>query len=258
MEQLPILEYGDHLEPPFWGTSNLLSWSVENVFQSIKKSELFKNEWALLKQNSAPDAAFDLDALLSQFQQDAIGSDLIQGSGIYGFFPVITDNQQLIILDPSDFHTELMTLHFPRSNKLNGRSLSDFFRPSGDSVALLAGTLGNNIQSRWQSYLKNSQTSENARYLKALAEHCTKIIAEKLVTEIRRSLGLERNYGVVYDITGPAMPAPDCRKNIFELLSLEERLGIELTDQFEIVPQHSTAGIFVHHPDTPSLTQNAE
>jgi 5-methyltetrahydrofolate--homocysteine methyltransferase len=250
MEQLQSLEYGDHLEPPFWGTSNVLSWSAENVFQSIKKSELFKNEWASVSVNndSSSDNAIDTETLFTQLQQEIIESELIQSFGIYGFFPVITDNEQLIILDPSDFHTEMMALHFPRSDKLNGRSICEFFRPSGDSVALQAGTIGMNIQVRWQSYLQNMQTSQKGRYLRALAQHCTNIITEKLSTEIRRSLGLERGTGVVYNLAGPAMPPPDSRRNIFELLSLEERLGIELTDKFEIIPRHSSVGIFVHHP----------
>jgi 5-methyltetrahydrofolate--homocysteine methyltransferase len=250
MEELPAVEYGDHLEPPFWGTSNLLSWSAENVFQSIKKSELFKNEWARVNSssNSSPESASDFETLYTQFQQEVIGAELIQAFGIYGFFPVITDNEQLIIIDPSDFHTELMTLHLPRSERLNGRSVCDFFRPSGDSIAIQAGTLGNNIQLRWQSYL-NSQTSEKGRYLQTLAEHCTKIITEKLATEIRRCLGLERGVGVVYDVTGPAIPQSDSIKKIFELLSLEERLGIELTERYVITPLHSAVGIFVHHPE---------
>jgi 5-methyltetrahydrofolate--homocysteine methyltransferase len=250
MEKSTTMEYGDHLEPPFWGTSNVLSWSVENVFQSIKKSELFKKEWesVSLCNDSSTGSVIDKDALFSELQQESIGSELIQAFGIYGFFPVITDNEQLIILDPSDFHTELMSLQFPRSDKLNGRSVCEFFRSSGDSVALQAGTIGTIIQLRWQSYMKNPQTCEKGKSLRALAEHCTKIISDKIANEIRRSLGLERGTGVVYDITGPAMPSPDSRKNIFELLSLEERLGIELTERLDVIPLHSSVGIFVHHP----------
>jgi 5-methyltetrahydrofolate--homocysteine methyltransferase len=249
MEQLSNMEYGDHLEPPFWGTSNVLSWSVENVFQSIKKNELFKNEWSAVRLNTefSPNNATDLETLFMQFQKDVFGAELIQAFGMYGFFPVITDNEQMIIIDPSDFHTELMTLHFPKSDKLNGRSVCDFFRSSGDSIALQAGTIGTTIQLRWQSYMQNTQTSEKGRYLRALAEYCTKIISDKISTEIRRCLGLERGTGVVYNLTGPAMPPPDSRNKIFELLSLEERLGIELTERMEIVPLHSTVGIFVHH-----------
>lgn len=250
IEQQPVLEYGDHLEPPFWGTSNVLNWSAENVFQSIKKSELFKKEWSSVSSSndSSSDSAIDNETLFTQLQQEVIGSELIQAFGIYGFFPVITDNEQLIVLDPSDFHTELMSLHFPRSDKLNGRSVCDFFRPSGDSIALQAGTIGMNIQVRWQSYMQSAQTSQKGSYMRVLADHCTNIIAEKLSTEIRRSLGLERGSGVVYDVAGPEMPSPDSRKNIFELLSLEERLGIELTDKFDMIPLHSSVGIFVHHP----------
>ncbi len=260
MEKLPTLKYGDHLEPPFWGTSNLLNWSVENVFQSIRKSELFKNEWAAVNadQNTTRDISINFETLFTQFQQEAIESELIQAFGIYGFFPVITDNEQLIILDPSDFHTELVVLQFPRSDKLNGRSVSDFFRSSGDSIALQAATIGTAIQTRWQSCMQNAETDNNGRYLRGLADHCIRIISEKLSTEIRRSLGLERNLGSFYDITGPAMPSAESRKNIFELLSLEERLGIGLTDHFEIVPQHSSIGLFVHHPNATSLLESAE
>ncbi|HEX2956155.1 MAG TPA: hypothetical protein VHO70_04970 [Chitinispirillaceae bacterium] len=113
-EELQSLEYGDHIEPPFWGTSNVLTWSTDTIFQSIKKQDLFKGEWAPGLGN---DTIADLEILFTQLKDEVVESDLLQGYGMYGFFPVITEDEQLIIIDPADFHTELMALHFPRLDK---------------------------------------------------------------------------------------------------------------------------------------------
>jgi cobalamin-dependent methionine synthase I len=251
------LEYGDHLEPPFWGTSNILNWSIEMLFQSIKKDKLFGNEWVDVK--LGPEAFIygnvDRDMMFSQLRKEVTDSELFDAAGFYGFFPVITDDDLLIVLDPSDFSTELISLQFPRMEKSDNRSISDYFRPSGDLIGFHIGTIGFKAEKKYREYLTTIETSSKGYYLNALAHHCTEIVAEKVSNEIRRCLGLERVIGRMYNFGDLGMPAPESLKPLFELLSLEERLGIELTDHFEIHPEHSKVGIFVHHPLVASISE---
>jgi 5-methyltetrahydrofolate--homocysteine methyltransferase len=245
-----VLEYGDHIEPPFWGTSNVLQWSNDTVFQSMKKELLFRNKWSKLESGSgtAKDDKTDLEKMYDQIQRMASEADLFDSCGFYGFFPVITDDELLIMLDPSDFHTELMTLRFPRMKQSSGRSMSDYFKPTGDIIALQAITIGSKAEEFRQSKCSDLNDRQFGVYFDGLASYCSECMAEKVTTEVRRCFGLERGVGRRFDFGEPGMSAPELKQQLFELLSIEERLGIVLTDQFQIKPNFSLLSIFVHHP----------
>jgi 5-methyltetrahydrofolate--homocysteine methyltransferase len=78
-------------------------------------------------------------------------------------------------------------------------------------------------------------------------------LAEKVTVEIRRGLGLEPNTGRRYSFGYPGLPGPEEQKKIFEFMVIDDRLGIHLTSGYQMVPEHSTLGIFVHHPQAEFL-----
>ena len=49
-------------------------------------------------------------------------------------------------------------------------------------------------------------------------------------------------------IVADGLPPLEEQKKLFSLLAIEERLGITLTAGFQMVPEHSTIGIYIHHP----------
>lgn len=242
------LEYGDYFEPPFWGTSNVLQWTSDAVFGAIKKELLFKSEWSNVCSERSGCAKPDLDDIYDRIKDKASECDLFQASGLYGFFPVITEDNMVVILDPSDFHTEIMSLRFPELKHASVASISDFFRPTGDIITLQMSTLGPDIDKLFQSPGNEEDNSILSAYIPELASHCSEIIAGKVTTEVRRCFGLERGAGRRYDFGNSGTPEPQLIPQLFELLSAEERLGVELTALFEIKPEYSLMSIFVHHP----------
>lgn len=243
------LEHGDYLEPPFWGTSNVLQWTSDAVFGAIKKELLFRNEWSGVCSERSGDVKPDLDDSYDRIKVKAAELDLFQASGFYGFFPVITEDNVVVILDPSDFHTEIMSLRFPELKHASVRSISDFFKPTGDIITLQISTLGPDINKKIQLPGNEIENPILSACISGLASHCSEIIAEKVTTEVRRCLGLERSTGRRYDFGNSGMPESQLLPQLFELLSVEERLGVELTDRFEIKPEYSSISVFVHHPE---------
>jgi len=73
-------------------------------------------------------------------------------------------------------------------------------------------------------------------------------LAERVTSEIRHGLGLEAKTGRRYSFGYPGLPPLEEQKKLFELMGIEERLGIHLTPGFQMDPEHSTLAIFVHHP----------
>jgi 5-methyltetrahydrofolate--homocysteine methyltransferase len=50
------------------------------------------------------------------------------------------------------------------------------------------------------------------------------------------------------------MPELEEQKKLFEIMGVEERLGVTLTERFQMVPEHSTMGIYIGHPEAQYLS----
>lgn len=57
-----------------------------------------------------------------------------------------------------------------------------------------------------------------------------------------------RYRGKRYSFGYPACPSLEDHVKLFALLQ-PERIGVELTDGFQLVPEQSTDAIIVHHPE---------
>ncbi len=120
------------------------------MFGAIKKELLFKNEWSAVGSVTPFDSKPDLEDIFSSIRTRAEEIDLFHASGLYGFFPVITEYNEVIILDPSDFHTELISLRFPELKDVRVKSISEYFKPAGDIITLQINTLGPDIDKIFQ------------------------------------------------------------------------------------------------------------
>jgi 5-methyltetrahydrofolate--homocysteine methyltransferase len=72
-------------------------------------------------------------------------------------------------------------------------------------------------------------------------------IAGKDSPEIKK-LFSQGYQGSRYSFGYPACPNLEDNKQMFELLH-PERLGVELTEEFQMVPEQTTNAIIVHHPE---------
>jgi 5-methyltetrahydrofolate--homocysteine methyltransferase len=72
-------------------------------------------------------------------------------------------------------------------------------------------------------------------------------IAGKDAAEIRR-LFSQGYQGARYSFGYPACPNLEDQSLLFELLR-PERIGVELTEEFQLEPEQSTSAIIVHHPE---------
>lgn len=255
------LEAAEPLEPPFFGTSQMLTWDSSTLLDLTDKNALFKGQWR--GGNLAADAYEK--AVTEQFEPafrrlcaEIRERELVDARGFYGFFPAITDDQYLVLLDPGDLHTERATFRMPRLPRAGGRSIADYVRAEGDIVAVQAVTLGGAIGRRVRELMQESGEYALGFLLNGLANQLTEELAERATREVRRSLGIERERGRRYSFGYPGLPGVEEQKVLFELLAVEERLGVSLTPGFQMDPEHSTMGLFVHHPLATYATAGAE
>jgi 5-methyltetrahydrofolate--homocysteine methyltransferase len=174
---------------------------------------------------------------------------LLEAKALYGFFGVYTDRDTVFILDPGDFHTELASFIFPRMPKKSAqnRSIADYFRPEGDVIAIQAVTIGGGIGERAGRLLKEESRYSDGFFLNGIGNYLTEELARRVTVEIQRGLLLPRERGKRYSFGYPGMPGLEEQVKLMHLLGVEDRLDITLTPGFQMQPEHSTIGIFVHH-----------
>jgi 5-methyltetrahydrofolate--homocysteine methyltransferase len=249
------VEFIPHIEPPFWGTSEILVWDSQELLDKLNKERLFKAGWGggKLKDNEyAHVRETQFEVAFEFLKEEILKADLLDARGFYGYFPVITDDEDVIIIDPADFHSELADFRFPRMPKSKERSIADYFCADGDLIGIQVVTIGSGFSGRSRDYFQQDKYSYGY-YLNALGNMLVEELAEKVTVEIRRGLGLEPNTGRRYSFGYPGLPGPEEQKKIFEFMVIDDRLGIHLTSGYQMVPEHSTLGIFVHHPQAEFL-----
>jgi len=246
------LTYEAPTEPPFWGTGEMLVWDVNQLLSSINTERLFKAQWAGGKLDSKEyDEVVEKEFLPSfnTLRDEIIENDLIDARGYYSFFPVIAENNRVILLDPGNFNEEIASFVFPRMPKKNNRSIADYLRPEGDILGVQIVTIGKKIGDYCRNLFQKEDKYNKGYLLNGIGNYLVESLADKVTVEIRKALVIDSKRGRRYSFGYPGLPSLEDQKKLFEIIAGEERLGIILTDGFQMDPEHSTLGVFVCHPD---------
>jgi 5-methyltetrahydrofolate--homocysteine methyltransferase len=237
--------------PMFYGTSEVLRWEGAALLDEIDADRLFKGHW---RGGNLGEAEFvrarrdEFMPALERLRAEILADKLLDARGLYGFFPAISERSEVVVLDPGDYHTELAVFAFPRMERSGGRSIADYFRPEGDVFAVQIVTLGPGLGARCEKYFTKDDRYASGFFLNGLGNYLTEHLADRLTQEIRRSLDVPYAQGKRYSFGYPGLPGLEQQAKLLEILGVEERLGVSLTPGFQMVPEHSTMGIFVHHP----------
>jgi len=177
---------------------------------------------------------------------------------VYGFFPVQSDGNDLLVYDPAAYESdgaslrEIARFHFPRQEGRERLCLADYFRSTQSSdvdvVALQVVTVGDAATHRFDELQRAGEYTE-AFYSHGLAVEAAEATAEWMHRRIRRELGISVAQGKRYSWGYGACPDLDDHAQVFKLLPVEQALGMTLTSAFQMVPEQSTAAMIVHHPD---------
>ncbi len=243
--------------PPSWGVKIVRKMPLEAVFQYLSKNELFRLSWGA--KNTHGEAWIQLekefDERLLSMKQEALNSNWLNPQGVYGYFPVQSQDDHLLIYDSktisSDNAVVIEKFEFPRQNGGENLSLADYFATvdSGrfDTVVFQIVTVGNQATERFDLFQEKGDYTE-AYFNHGLAVQTAEAAAEYLHRHIRRELGLKDGQGKRYSWGYPAIPELEDHKKVFSLLPVEKELGMQLTSAYQLLPEQSTAAIIVHHP----------
>ncbi|MFF3150537.1 dihydropteroate synthase, partial [Streptomyces sp. NPDC057927] len=139
--------------PPFWGTRVIKGIQLKEYASWLDEGALFKGQWGLKQARAGDGPTYEelvetegrprLRGLLDKLQTD----NLLEAAVVHGYFPCVSKDDDLIILDEQG--NERTRFTFPRQRRGRRLCLADFFRPeeSGerDVVGLQVVTVGSRI-----------------------------------------------------------------------------------------------------------------
>ena len=254
--------------PPFWGSRVVKGISLADYVGMLDERALFVGQWGLKGNRDTYQTMIEQEARprLRLLLNEAQANGWLEAAVVYGYFPCYSEGNDLVILhhEGPNKGQERTRFTFPRQRRDRKLCLADFFasKESGkiDVVAFHVVTMGNAVsvaaselfaKDAYREYLELHGLS--VQLTEALAEHWHARVRGELnfSTEDAADLQeiLDQGYrGSRYSFGYPACPNLEDQIQLCELLE-PERIGVELSDEFQLHPEQSTSAIIVHHPE---------
>ena len=233
------------------------SWELAGKYPDILKDAVVGEE--------ATKLFVEANAMLKKI----VDEKWLEARAVWGIFPANQGTEDdIIIYADEERTTEKMRLQCLRQQlkKAPGqpnRSLSDFVAPVGkpDFIGSFAVSAGFNIEKMDTYFLENLDDYQSI-LLKALADRLAEALAEKLHEWVRMDTWayakdenhstvdlLKENFQGIRPAPGyPACPDHTEKEKLWELLEVEKRTGIILTESFAMYPAASVSGWYFSNP----------
>ena len=261
--------------PPFFGSRVVKGIQLSDYAGMLDERALFVGQWGLKGNRGEYENMVEaegrprLRSLLNEVQS----SGWLNAAVVYGYFPCYSEGNDLVILhhEGPDKGKERTRFAFPRQTRDRRLCISDFFAPkdSGktDVVAFHVVTMGSTVSeaaaklfaaNNYREYLELHGLS--VQLTESLAEHWHARIREELSVKSDDSADLQgildQGYrGSRYSFGYPACPDLEQQVQLCQLLE-PGRIGVELSEEFQLHPEQSTSAIIVHHPEAKYFNAN--
>jgi 5-methyltetrahydrofolate--homocysteine methyltransferase len=252
---------------PFLGEARVVKGiPVRDLVPYLNESALFRGQWQL-RPTGGKDAwrhTLETEARprLRALLDEAVATQILRPAVVYGYFPCNGDGNDVVVWD--DQGRERVRFTFPRQRRDRRLCIADFFRPrsSGepDVIGMHVVTMGLAASEATARLFADNRYREYLE-LHGVTVEMAEALAEYWHQRVRQELGIagddapdmkdlfDQGYrGSRYSFGYPACPDLEEQTKLFELLE-PERIGVELSEEFQLHPEQSTSAIIVHHPE---------
>ena len=257
------------ITPPFWGSRVVDHVPLDQIYPFINEAALFKSQWQFVRGDKSS-AEYErqiedtVRPILERYKTLMKNDNVLHPQVVYGYWPVNSDGDDLVIFDPVDHDKEIDRFtRFPRQHDRKRLCISDFFKPldSGerDVLGLQCVTMGHDVSKLAKTYYDADNYTEYL-YCHGMGVECAEALAEMWHKHMRTEMGIgnddspkikqlftQKYRGSRYSFGYPSCPEMQDQEILFKLLE-PERIGCELTENWQIDPEQSTSAIVVHHP----------
>lgn len=250
------------ISPPFWG-SRIIEAAPKAVVPFINERSLFQFQWGFRKQGKTLEeflawARQELRPVMKRMLDLCEADNILRPQAAYGYWKAAGQGNDLIIF-AEDGSTELARFALPRQPKQDGECIADFFPDVDDGrgvIGLQAVTIGQKASEVARAWFEANRYQDYL-YLHGISVEMAEALAEYTHKRIRAELGfaaeddrdmdklLQQSYrGSRYSFGYPACPRLEDQAQLLQLLNAE-RIGLSLSDEFQLHPEQSTSAIVV-------------
>jgi 5-methyltetrahydrofolate--homocysteine methyltransferase len=262
---LPIEEARANREQVAFGASPKPSFTGTRVAEPALSTlreyidwQFFFHAWelkgrfpAILDEPAARELYDDAQALLDEIVRERS----LHARGVYGFWSAVAEGDDVVLEEGTRF--AFLRQQSAYGDSRPNRSLADYVGPDGDHLGAFAVAVhgADELAARYQA----EHDDYRAIMVKALADRLAEAFAEYLHQVARREwyepgedlsneeLVAERFRGIRPAFGYPACPDHTEKGKLFDLLRAD-RVGLELTESFAMVPGAAVSGIYLAHP----------
>jgi 5-methyltetrahydrofolate--homocysteine methyltransferase len=254
--------------PPFLGDRVVKGIPLADYAAFLDERATFMGQWGLKPSRGSDGPSYEelVEAegrpRLRMWLDRVATEGLLESGVVYGYFPAVSEGDDLVVLDSGGGERERFT--FPRQRHDRHLCLADFFRPreSGqtDVVGFQLATVGSKISEATAELFAKNAYREYLE-LHGLSVQLTEALAEYWHGRVRAETGLagfdppdldgilKVDYrGCRYSFGYPACPDLEDRAKVVRLLA-PERLGVTLSEEFQLAPEQSTDALIAFHPE---------
>ena len=253
-------------EPPFWGP-RVVEAAPKAIVPFVNERSLYQFQWGFRKAGRTLEeflgwAKQELRPVMRRLLTLCEAQDILKPQASYGYWKAAGMGNDLIIFE-EDGVTEATRFTLPRQPKEDGDCIADFFRDVDDAerdvIALQVVTVGQKASDTARLWFEDNRYQDYL-YLHGLSVEMAEAMAEYTHKRIRAECGfaaeddrdmekmLGQGYrGSRYSFGYPACPRLEDQEPILKLLG-SERIGVSLSDEWQLHPEQSTSAFVVLTP----------
>ncbi|HZF75587.1 MAG TPA: methionine synthase, partial [Acetobacteraceae bacterium] len=253
---------------PFWG-ARVIEAAPKAVVPFINERSLYQFQWGFRKAGRSLEdfigwAKQELRPVLKRMLALAEEQQVLRPQAIYGYWKCAGQGNDLVLFE-QDGITEACRFTLPRQPKQDGDCIADFVRDIEDGperrdvIGLQVVTVGQKASDMAREWFEDNRYQDYL-YLHGLSVEMAEAMAEYVHKRIRAELGyadqddrdmekmLSQGYrGGRYSFGYPACPRLEDQEPLLRLLGAE-RIGVSISDEWQLHPEQSTSAIVLHHP----------
>ena len=251
---------------PFFGSKVVKGIALNDYAAMLDERALFLGQWGLKGKDFEVMASEEGRPRLRSLLNEIQSKSWLNAAVTYGYFPCYSEGNDLIVLhhEGVDKGKERVRFTFPRQSRDRRLCLADFFRSkdSGeiDVVSFQIVTMGQSISDAINQ-LFNQNLYREYLELHGLSVQLTEALTEMWHARTRDEMGfasedkqdlkeiLDQGYrGSRYSFGYPACPDLSQQTQLMSLLE-PDKIGVTLSEEFQLHPEQSTTSIVLHHPE---------
>jgi 5-methyltetrahydrofolate--homocysteine methyltransferase len=254
------------IEPPFWGP-RIVEAAPKAIVPFLNERSLYQFQWGFRKQGRSLDdflgwAKQELRPVMRRMLALCEAEDILKPQSVYGYWKAAGQGNDLVVFD-TDGATELARFALPRQPRDDGECIADFFRDIDDAerdvIGLQVVSVGQKASDTARVWFEENRYQDYL-YLHGLSVEMAEAMAEYTHKRIRAELGfaaeddrdiekmLAQSYrGSRYSFGYPACPRLEDQAPLLKLLDAG-RIGVDLSDEWQLHPEQSTSAIVVLNP----------